>query len=510
MENRDNQRRLGAMYLRKSKADAERERIGRYETLAKHRAELTAMARRMGLAVDRVFEELKSGESIAARDQFRELMDGVGQRQYEYVICHAVDRLGRGDMMEYGWVLSTFQYSRTLIITPGKTYDPSDPFDLQQLQLQMFFSNAEYMRIKERFRAGKEASVREGQYIAPTAPMGYDKHVRQDRMKTLVPNEHAPVIRDIYRRVASGEPAGTIARDLNNRGILTARGREWSSSSIADKVRNPVYKGCVRWRYRYVAVDGRESDTMELHKRLVHSDDPIIVAGLHEAIVDDELWESANRALAPSPRVNTDYALRNPLAGVLFCGKCGRAMARYTNVRELADGSTAVYERFAHPPLYTCTCRAHSVQLVVSAVVDRLAEIASDYDARFEVSDGISSHEELLASLNSERARIERKRQRLVELYTGESIDIEEFGDLRAPLDDQLERIIAAIKEAEAFTPERSGEVSMSIRQALALLKDDSIPASIRNSAVKQIVSRIDYFDDGGGLELVVYIRESS
>ena len=77
MENRDNQRRLGAMYLRKSKADAEKERIGRYETLAKHRAELTAMARRMGLAVDRVFEELKSGESIAARDQFRELMDGV-------------------------------------------------------------------------------------------------------------------------------------------------------------------------------------------------------------------------------------------------------------------------------------------------------------------------------------------------------------------------------------------------------------------------------------------------
>lgn len=259
-----------------------------------------------------------------------------------------------------------------------------------------------------------------------------------------------------------------------------------------------------------MAVDGRESDTMELHKRLVHSDDPIIVAGLHEAIVDDELWESANRALAPSPRVNTDYALRNPLAGVLFCGKCGRAMARYTNVRELADGSTAVYERFAHPPLYTCTCRAHSVQLVVSAVVDRLAEIASDYDARFEVSDGTSSHEELLASLNSERARIERKRQRLVELYTGESIDIEEFGDLRAPLDEQLERIIAAIKEAEAFTPERSGEVSMSIRQALALLKDDSIPASIRNSAVKQIVSRIDYFDDGDGLELVVYIRESS
>ena len=121
MDNKGTQRRLGAMYLRKSQADLEKERVGKFETLAKHKSELTALARRMGLAVDEVFEEIVSGESIEARTEFKKMMEGVAQRRYEYVICHAVDRLGRGDMMEYGWVLSTFQYSHTLIVTPGKT-----------------------------------------------------------------------------------------------------------------------------------------------------------------------------------------------------------------------------------------------------------------------------------------------------------------------------------------------------------------------------------------------------
>lgn len=132
------------MYLRKSRADEERERNGEFETLGKHERELSAMCRRMAVPVEMPpLRELVSGESIAARPRFQELMEMVQARELAGVVVHAVDRLGRGDMMEYGYILSAFQFTRTLIVTPGKVYDPADPIDLQQLQLQMFFANTE-------------------------------------------------------------------------------------------------------------------------------------------------------------------------------------------------------------------------------------------------------------------------------------------------------------------------------------------------------------------------------
>lgn len=504
MDGKDIGRRLGAMYLRKSQADLEKERIGKFETLAKHRAELTALARRMGLAVDEVFEEIVSGESIEARTEFKKLMEGVGQRRYEYVICHAVDRLGRGDMMEYGWVLSTFQYSHTLIVTPGKTYDPSDTLDLQQLQLQMFFSNAEYMRIKERFRAGIEASVRSGQYISSNPPYGYDKMVTADRKKTITPNKDAVVVKEMYKRIAGGETAGEVARDLNRRGIPTSSGKEWMIDSVKQKIANPAYKGCVQWFKRVRVVDGR--DGMALCKKVVESDDPIIAKGLHEPLVSEELWQQANDAITGEARCKKGTPLKNPLAGVLVCAKCGMTMVRTATT--MKSGITHSYIR--HRCYSTCQCRPSPFDDVMGMVIEELAAVADDYEARYiDGDDGVTDHELRLRHLISERASAERKRNRLIELYMLEKIGPDEFGDMRAPLDSQLERLADAIEEEMAFEPRNTLNIAISIRDAINMLADDGIPAETRNTAIKSIIDRIEYRKDtdDAELELDVYIK---
>lgn len=48
------------------------------------------------------------------------------QRRWSGIIVHAVDRLGRGDMMEYGWIQSVLQLIRTLIVIPRKAHDPAN------------------------------------------------------------------------------------------------------------------------------------------------------------------------------------------------------------------------------------------------------------------------------------------------------------------------------------------------------------------------------------------------
>ena len=66
-----------AMYLRKSRKDIELEALGQGETLARHRSALTELAERQGLHIARIYEEMVSGESIAARPKMQELLDEV-------------------------------------------------------------------------------------------------------------------------------------------------------------------------------------------------------------------------------------------------------------------------------------------------------------------------------------------------------------------------------------------------------------------------------------------------
>lgn len=60
-----------AIYLRKSRADMEAEARGEGETLARHRKALFEFANRQGYHVSAVYQEIVSGDSIAARPQMQ-------------------------------------------------------------------------------------------------------------------------------------------------------------------------------------------------------------------------------------------------------------------------------------------------------------------------------------------------------------------------------------------------------------------------------------------------------
>lgn len=51
-----------AIYLRKSRADVEAEKLGEGETLARHKKILTELAARKGLYIGKIYQEIVSGE----------------------------------------------------------------------------------------------------------------------------------------------------------------------------------------------------------------------------------------------------------------------------------------------------------------------------------------------------------------------------------------------------------------------------------------------------------------
>ena len=113
------------IYLRKSRQDLEAEARGEGDTLARHRRTLTELAEARSLPVGAIYEEVVSGDTIAARPQMQRLLQEVEAGQWRGVIVMEIERLARGDSIDQGIVARAFKYSETRIITPFKTFDPT-------------------------------------------------------------------------------------------------------------------------------------------------------------------------------------------------------------------------------------------------------------------------------------------------------------------------------------------------------------------------------------------------
>ena len=82
-----------AIYLRKSRADLEAEKLGEGETLARHKKILTELASRKGLYVEKIYHEIVSGETIANRPEIQKLITDAYEGKYRGIIVVDVDRL---------------------------------------------------------------------------------------------------------------------------------------------------------------------------------------------------------------------------------------------------------------------------------------------------------------------------------------------------------------------------------------------------------------------------------
>ena len=78
------------MYLRKSRADVEAEAMGEGETLTRHQNMLMELSKKQKLNVVKVYKEIVSGDSIAARPQMQALLADVTEGKYAGVLVQGV------------------------------------------------------------------------------------------------------------------------------------------------------------------------------------------------------------------------------------------------------------------------------------------------------------------------------------------------------------------------------------------------------------------------------------
>ena len=319
------------IYLRKSRQDLEAEARGEGDTLARHRRTLTELAEARSLPIGAIYEEVVSGDTIAARPQMQRLLQEVEAGQWRGVIVMEIERLARGDSIDQGMVARAFKYSETRIITPFKTFDPNNEYDEEYFEFGLFMSRREYKTIRRRLNAGVQAARREGKYTAGQPPFGYRKiKLKGEKGSSLEPDpQTAPIVQNIFHWFVCEDVCISQIKKRLNRLMPPPPGarNQWTDRRVSLLLHNPHYAGyttSTRRPTRKEVVDDR------LKVVRLTAKDVQLYEGRHEALVSREDWHRAQEILAshPAPPVPSGKGQKNAFTGLIICGACGRKMQR--------------------------------------------------------------------------------------------------------------------------------------------------------------------------------------
>lgn len=486
-----------AMYLRKSRADLDAESRGEGETLSRHKKMLFELAEKTGISISDIYEEVVSGDSIEGRPQIQELLRAIEKRAYAGVFCMDIDRLARGDTIDQGVIARAFRLSETKIITPKKIYDPNSEFDEEYFEFELFMARREFKIIGRRIQRGRIESAKEGRFIGSVPPYGYNKiKIKNGKGYTLEPNPpEARVVQLIFEMYLNGSGKALIARKLDALGIKSVKGRLWSSSTVVNILKNPVYIGKVRWGYRKYT---KELANGNIVRHRAKNEECIYVDGLHSPLISEEDFDRVQQLLGKRAAVpvRTGLPLKNPLSGLIYCGKCGSVMTRLgENSRRSA--ALKCSNRY-------CDTVSSKLSLVESAVLDFLHEWTGTYKINAEQSTGRlpeSTYDIQTGRLDNLTAELETVTRQI-----GKTYDLLErgiytddiFRERRTELDAKKSALERMISEAENDI-EKCCEKSL-LREKLVSPPEDVLSVyrgttdiAEKNRLLKTIISRIIY-----------------
>lgn len=495
---------LYLMYLRKSRSDSPDMTVE--EVLAKHEEQLQEFARsELGFPIpeSQIYREVVSGETIADRPVMREVMRLLETGTVKGVLVIEPQRLSRGDMQDCGTIINVFRYTDTLVITPPKTYNIQDEYDRKFFELELTRGNDYLEYTKKILNRGKLASVRKGHFVGSVAPYGYRKitaGIGKDTYPTLeIIPEEAEIIRLMYHLYVHENYGFTkIARHLDSIGAKPKVSQHWSPAAIKDMIENPVYIGKIRWNWRKTERHMVDGEIVKSRPKTREEAEWIYVDGKHPAIIDEELFQAALDKRGTNIRIRRGKELKNPFAGLLFCGTCGRSMSLkpYSN-RRAKDPVIVDYMLCTNQAI----CHTHSARYC--DILARVESTLEDHIADFEIQlkrEGDNSarlHAGLVKNLEFELQKLRDKDARQKDALDDGIYTKEEYLQRNMKVQEQIYKTREALEQAKnsALPAVDYREKLRRFTDCLNTLRDPGSSPMDKNVMLKRCIEKIVYIN---------------
>ena len=478
------------MYLRKSRQDDPNESVEM--VLAKHYEILQEWAKReLGHTIpeDCIYREVASGEGLHEREEMRKVLARMEDPNVVGVLVVDPQRLTRSsDLEDCGVLISTLKYTSTLVATPMMTYDMNNKMERKFFESELMRGREYLDYTKEILLRGRIASVKRGNYIPTHALYGYRK-VAIGKDHTLEPDENADIVRLIFDLYVNQDLTYyQIACKLDEMGVKPQKGETWNKTSIRWMLKNVHYDGKVCFN-RTRTVTSMENGEKVTRTLLQPEEEIIIAEGKHPALIDHETFLKAQEKLNANPPAKQGFPLKNPFAGLLYCAKCGRAIAQHP-YKHAEDR----FECRSRPRCYKSVKMSEVEQAVLVALEQ--AELPS-LQAKWKSGEGnsIAIQKKLLESLEKEMVNYRQQEERQYEFLETGRYTPDVFDKRNAALRQKMEDCQERIYKAKATMPKEVNyaERIITLKEAIAGMKNPELSAEEKNRLLKAIVAKIEY-----------------
>ena len=408
----------------------------------------------------------KSGKSIEGRLQFNQMMEDVksGKDNVSYVLVFKLSRFGRNAAD----VLSTLQVMQDFGVNLICVEDGIDSSkDAGKLMISVLSAVAEIERenIRVQTMEGRIQKAREGKWNGGFAPYGY----KLVNGKLEINEEEAVAIRTIYDQYVNTDIGSNgISKYLENHGIRKIQ-RQNGKNPLFDAhlvrliLKNPVYCGKIAYgRRKTEKVHGTRNEY-----RLVEQDDFLLVDGLHEAIISEEVWDAAQAKLIAQAKkyehVNKGKDERTHLlSGIVRCPVCGAGMYGNKSIKYKKDG-TKYKDFFYYGCKHRSMQRGHKCdykkqireELLDDAVAEVIVKLVINPQFAAMMQEKINMKVDTTA-IDQEIANYEKQlrqdysiKAKLMEEIDNLNPDDRHYIRRKADLDDRLYRMYDKIEELE-------------------------------------------------------------
>ena len=466
----------------------------------------TEYTKRTGDVLVRLYaDEGISGTKTKNRKEFMRMMADADKGLFDMVVVKDISRFARNtvDLLQNVRKLKSLGIE-TQFLTANMTSMGNSEF---VLTIFGALAQEESANTSKRVKFGKKMNAEKGR--VPNIVYGYDKTIG-DYFNLEINKEEAAVIKQIFKMYTEeGYGALKIANHLNEQGVRTKRGCTWSQNAICRILDNELYTGKV--------INGKQEVTDFLTGKRTEKDETewMVVERPDLRIIEPEIYEKAKEVRAAKSKsfhLTSERESNKYLFSTLIkCKECGwsfrRIVRKYKNtyIRWVCSG---------HNGRGADSCpNAQKVDEdeLIQVLNDYFAEIlknkknvicyvTNEFQRVYKAKDENVNYEK---ELNVQLARLQKTRQKNMDMYTDDLISREELKDKIGGMRKEIERLENELKMV-SYNLTKGQQLENILNSTFRRIEDITDVREMNNLQLKRIIQKIEVDKDGN---VDIYLR---
>ena len=442
-----------------------------------------------------------SGKQIKHRKQFQQMMIDAKAKKFDKVVVKDVSRFARNtvDLLQSVRELKSYGV-QVDFLNNGEVMEGGSEFILTILGAM---AQQESANMSKRVKFGKDITAKKGR--VPNLVFGYDK-IPDERYTLKINEEEAKIVKEIFESyVYKGIGTTKIAWNLNDRGIRTKKTKsKWVQTSIVRMLKNPIYTGRVTNKKSEV------TDFITGTRKELPEEEWIVVERPEMRIISDELF---NRAQELLERRSNEFKLNNKrekteyvFSTLIYCKHCGysfrRIKRKYTAdgpeyIRWVCSGRNSMGVN--HCPNTTVIDEEellNAIKIYLKNIIKNKKDFMKAVEKEFEkITKLRENNERSEESLLKEIEKVTVKKQKYMEMFQNEIINIQELKKYTNPLNEDIARLERELKLITSEIKEKD-VLEKELNKTIKTVDDILNNQTITNAMLKTIIDVIEVDSD--------------